>query len=334
MNIISLMVSILLGGLIAMGLSSMYADLVRSKLFGADKQLMTLRYGTALNQLTMDIMQSGNFGCFSSRMLGNSRYAQIHTFATDSILKYNTEYAGLYAFTSNNIPNIDSNVFNGVNLLADSDIVKLQYGSGQAIVPEFTINGSNFNTLSFQMPRYTNVTTSNIINSYTSDVYRQAIITSTNIDAPYVLSSCSRLDQIQGATNNNNEISIASYNIPASGNYAHDLSSLMLMNFVTKYYYVATENGITGLYTKNLQPDGSLSSSTLLSVGVTNISYNFEVESGMNRQIKATSAMIDQTDWANISNVVVNLTIQTSESVGLANAPAVQNLQQSVKVRP
>ncbi len=88
-NLISLLVSLVLGGIIIMGISTMYTDLVHSKLYGSNKQLLTLRYGTAVNQLATNIKQSGTFGCYSSRILGNMGYGVANTLPIGSgILQY------------------------------------------------------------------------------------------------------------------------------------------------------------------------------------------------------------------------------------------------------
>ena len=331
-NLISLLVALALGGLIAMGISGMYADLVQSKLHGSNKQLLILRYGTAINQLSNDIKRSGSFGCYNSRIIGNSSYANVKILPTLSILQYQSDKSGLYAFNSTDIPSIDSSVFSNMTLTTGSDILRLQYGSGQANINKVTISNNLLNLLYLEQPQYTHVS-GEIISADTPTTYRQETVFSTNSNAPYVLSSCNRLDQLRGSVNTiNNTISVATYSIPSDGNLAHDNTSWQLMNFITRYYYVATINGITGLYMTNNLSDGSLGTSTLLTQGVTKITYDFAINDLSGRQIKSRANMA-AADWANINNVIINLSIQTTESSGLNREPSTQNIQQSVKIR-
>ena len=334
-NLISLLVSLVLGGMIAMGVSVMYADLVHSKLYGSNKQLLTLSYGTAINQLSMDIAQSGTFGCYNSRILGNSGYGIINTFSTSSVLRYESSVAGLYAFSSTNIPIVDSSIFSGLSLASNSDILKLQYGSGQAIITaESNIAPSGPLTfINFVQQQYTHVSGSSI-STDSPTTYRLPISLSSATNAPYVIASCNRLDQIQGNMNTStNTVSLTAYMIPSTGNEAHDMSSWHLMNFITRYYYVATISGITGLYVQSTQVDGSVGPSTLLAQGVTQINYNFGVESTTSdRQIKPMANML-ATDWTNINQVIFIMSIKTAESVSMNKAPSIQSIQQSVMVR-
>lgn len=313
-SLLSTLIAVSIGAIITAAVWQLYSTVSSSGRQVQGKNLLTERSGMAILQLTDDIKASGSFGCFNARVVGGLATSLPNVVNTGDFRQFEKESGGLIAF---GLPlrTIDNMALANESIVAGTDILKLQYGTNIAFV---TAN----NPLTFIQPSY------RLINDISAPLaIRYGLdISNSTINSVYVLASCSRLDQINGQIVGNTLV---------AGNgllVNHDQSSARLMNFITKYYYIARVNGITGLYSKFLLPSGSMSVSQLVIPGAVRLFTEYEVETNNNRQIKSRPAM--QTgDWININQVILTLQLQSAESSALGGVPLTESITQSILLR-
>lgn len=311
-SLLNTIIAVSLGAVIMAAIWQLYSTVSSTTAQARSKSLLTERSSMALLQLTDDIKISGSFGCFNGRIAGKTTNL-VHPIPDNDFRQYEQIYGGLFAFVLP-LRNVD-NTLAGDNIVAGNDVLKLQYGVNSA----FLTAG---NPLTFAQPSYRLVTdiATPLANRYAFD------ITGSTVNSTYVLASCSRFDQIMGQINANT--------LPAGNNLLanHDQTSARLMNFVTKYYYIATINGVTGLYSRFLLPSGAMSAAQLVIPEAVGLSTQYEVNNNGSRQIKTRANMLN-TDWININQVILTLRLQSTESSGLGSTPLIESITQSILLR-
>lgn len=311
-SLLNTIIAVSLGAVIMAAIWQLYSTVSSTTAQARSKSLLTERSSMALLQLTDDIKISGSFGCFNGRVAGKTTNL-VHPITTNDFRQYENPFGGLFAFVLP-LRNID-NTLAGDNIVAGNDVLKLQYGVNSA----FLTAG---NPLTFAQPSYRLVTdiATPLANRYAFD------ITSSTVNSTYVLASCSRFDQITGQLNANT--------LPAGNNLLanHDQTSARLMNFVTKYYYIATINGVTGLYSRFLLPSGAMSAAQLVIPEAVGLTTQYEINNNGSRQIKTRANMLN-TDWININQVILTLRLQSTESSGLGSTPLIESITQSILLR-
>lgn len=311
-SLLNTIIAVSLGAVIMAAIWQLYSTVSSTTAQARSKSLLTERSSMALLQLTDDIKISGSFGCFNGRVAGKTTNL-VHPITTNDFRQYENPFGGLFAFVLP-LRNID-NTLAGDNIVAGNDVLKLQYGVNSA----FLTAG---NPLTFAQPSYRLVTdiATPLTNRYAFD------ITDSTVNSTYVLASCSRFDQITGQINANT--------LPAGNNLLanHDQTSARLMNFVTKYYYIATINGVTGLYSRFLLPSGAMSAAQLVIPEAVGLTTQYEINNNGSRQIKTRANMLN-TDWININQVILTLRLQSTESSGLGSTPLIESITQSILLR-
>lgn len=311
-SLLNTIIAVSLGAVIMAAIWQLYSTVSSTTAQARSKSLLTERSSMALLQLTDDIKISGSFGCFNGRVAGKTTNL-VHPITTNDFRQYENPFGGLFAFVLP-LRNID-NTLAGDNIVAGNDVLKLQYGVNSA----FLTAG---NPLTFAQPSYRLVTdiATPLTNRYAFD------ITGSTVNSTYVLASCSRFDQVMGQINANT--------LPAGNNLLanHDQTSARLMNFVTKYYYIATINGVTGLYSRFLLPSGAMSAAQLVIPEAVGLTTQYEINNNGSRQIKTRANMLN-TDWININQVILTLRLQSTESSGLGSTPLIESITQSILLR-
>ncbi|AUR53015.1 PulJ/GspJ family protein [Aquella oligotrophica] len=318
-SLLNTIIAVSLGAVIMAAIWQLYSTVSSTTGQARSKSLLTERSSMALLQLTDDIKASGSFGCFNGRIAGESQNLINYINIPNDFRSYESSYGGLYAFVLP-LRNID-NTLAGENIVAGNDILKLQYGVNSA----FLTAG---NPLTFQEPSYRLVAdiANPLANRYALD------INGSTANSTYVLASCSRFDQITGQVNANT--------LPAGNNLLessirgvrHDRDSARLMNFITKYYYIGTVNGITGLYSRFLLPTGAMSASQLVIPEAVGLTTQYEIQTNNSRQIKTRTNMLAG-DWININQVILTIQLQSSESSGLGSTRLTESITQSILLR-
>jgi hypothetical protein len=123
------------------------------------------------------------------------------------------------------------------------------------------------------------------------------------------------LDQVRGQIAAN-ALNVAGFNISTTINPVHDSNSLFLMNAVTRYYFIATVNGISGLYVNQLEPNGPYSGPILLLPKASNLAFTFQVTDPVTRNKSTiTTAAMTAANWLNVTAVNFSFNYQSAESV-------------------
>lgn len=312
-SLLNTIIAVSLGAVIMAAIWQLYSTVSSTTGQARSKSLLTERSSMALLQLTDDIKASGSFGCFNGRIAGRPGVALPNILNTNDFRQYERDFGGLFAFVLP-LRNID-NTLVGENIVAGNDILKLQYGVNSA----FLTAG---NPLTFVQPSYRLVAdiATPLANRYGVDM------NGSTANSTYVLASCSRFDQIMGQVNANT--------LPAGNNLLanHDQSSARLMNFITKYYYIGTVNGITGLYSRFLLPTGAMSVAQLVIPEAVGLTTQYEIQANNNREIKTRANMLAG-DWININQVILTIQLQSTESSGLGGTRLTETITQSILLR-
>lgn len=329
-SLISIMVGLALVSLLLYGVFQLYASINTNAAQVRKTNLLSINSGTALLKMTKEIRLAGSFGCFNSHIITKKVALGMIESIPNNITgagRFESAFNGIKVFSSSAIPAADSGALNltNDNLVNASEILKIQYASRQAFISSFAINGDSLAVINLESPSYalaaSNNLTKSAINKYSLDFNNSS-------NALYLLSSCSRIDQIQGGlVGTTLTINGALQKIPLS---AHDSSSWQLMNMETRYYYLATYNGIKSLYSKFLKSDGSISKSELVIRGVNKINYSFEVESAASYQNKTLINMLGS-DWNNIKQLTIQLELQAIETES-SPSPLIESLSQTIAI--
>lgn len=314
-TIISVMIALTVATILMMSLTSAYVGARKSAIFSDNSNIMTSRADVAMQQLQDDIARSGQYGCYNLRTqaqvapLSFSNHALAGTTGV-----VDSTFAGLRVFAAGVAPDQTApSLAVGGTLDAASQILKVQYGDGMAFV---TVAGNPITNVALVQPSYVSVDGAGAFATLVgrSAPYRLDV-TGSSATSLYVLASCSRLDQVRGQIAAN-ALNVAGFNISTTINPVHDSNSLFLMNAVTRYYFIATVNGISGLYVNQLEPNGPYSGPILLLPKASNLAFTFQVTDPVTRNKSTiTTAAMTAANWLNVTAVNFSFNYQSAESV-------------------
>jgi hypothetical protein len=119
-----------------------------------------------------------------------------------------------------------------------------------------------------------------------------------------------------------------------------DMATMQLVNFYTRYYFVGTKNGISGLYVKTLTNTGQLSPAQLIAKSISQLNIEYLVESGNTNfnhypnpnllERYYTSSTINSADYAYVNSVIIKLTAQSNLAIAHGQQLLIQSQRDSV----
>lgn len=315
-SLVSVMVALTAAMIVMTGLTRAYIGAYKSSKFSNSGNLMTVQADLTLAQMSEDIGRSGIFGCYNLRTQGNIAPASVSTHNIIGAGVFESANGGLIAFPSPASAQSEANSpLGSISLDSNSQILKVQYGTGFALIEPPV--ASPVTSVTFHQPDYMTVSGGAFTALGNTSTPNQLDTTGATGSSLYALASCSRLDLVQGTLSGNALTINAAYNISTTVNPMHDNGSLLLMNAKTRYYYIATVNGVSGLYVNQMQTDGSFSGSLLLLANASNLTFSFQtvnVATSTRNNAVATSAMTAG-DWPNVTAVNIAFNYQSAESV-------------------
>lgn len=235
LSLIELMVAMTLGLLLLTGFLALHYS-TRTSFAGLEENTQLQQNARfALSELARDIRMAGSFGCAANAPVNNQ------SSSTSPFYSYDTSTNGVAVY--NGIASLGG-VFSTTDYVASgSPILKVQYGRGGSIVTGGNASASIVQ-LTVQLP-----------NAQTFDAAAPVL----------ALASCGRVDVVAQALASTGSGTYMLSNLPALPNKllsapasgTHD-SSLEVLQFITRYYYVKNSPDSRGLFVKSLGDDGTV----------------------------------------------------------------------------
>lgn len=331
-SLIGIMIALTVATVLLMTLTKSYMSSRQATAYADAVNIMTSQLDLTLNQISGDIAKSGSFGCYNLRMQGVVAANSAFTHGLSGSGAINPANGGLMVFASSASAVAENGTpLAGINLDSGSQILKVQYGDGFAAVESPTTDPVT--VLTYHQPDYQMISGGNLVSLGGGTVAGKLDVTGLNTSSLLILASCSRWDLIQGTLAGNDFNISAAYGISLSIPPVHDVASLAIMNARTRYYYIATVNGVSGLYVNQLLNGGSYSGSLLLLPNVSGLSFTFQVTGadGSHRNNVALASM-GSGDWLNLVGVNIFFNYRSGESVTDSNQPLVINESATVAI--
>jgi len=275
-NIVELMVAIAMSATLITVIINSFSSLNGNFMFNTNQLELNQNLRMSLGLIKRDVQNAGVFGSFSFHDQSSATAYMESTSASNNCstaewCNFDISTVGIKSESS--FASLAANMDSGLTLVAGSDILRLQYGSDKvAYVSTATIQsgcaaapGNNYlDNLTFTNQGI-DLSASRYMLASTNHAYLLKLASGSTLASPLSL----------GCPNYPPTVAVES----AIGgvSYDPDVSSMQLVNFYTRYYFVATKSGVTGLYVKTLQANGGLSSAKLISNLVTRINFIYKV---------------------------------------------------------
>ncbi len=272
-NTVELMVAIAMSATLITVIINSFSSLNGNFMFNTNQLELNQNLRMTLGLIKRDVQNAGVFGSFSfhdqSSATAYSETSASNNCSTTEWCNFDLSTVGIRS--ASNFASLAGNLDSGLTLVAGSDVLRLQYGSDKvAYVSSATIKsncavgGNYLNDLTFTNQGL-DLSASRYMLASTNHAYLLKFSSASTLASPLSL----------GCPNYPPTVAVES----AIGgvSYDPDVSSMQLVNFYTRYYFVATKSGVKGLYVKTLQANGSLSSAKLISNLVTSINFTYKV---------------------------------------------------------
>lgn len=274
-NIVELMVAIAMSAALITVIIDSFSSLNGNFLFNTNQLELNQNLRMTLGLIKRDVQNAGVFGSFSFHDQSNTTsYMESSTTNNCNISEwcdFDTSTVGIRSASS--FTSLVDNLDSGLTLVAGSDILRLQYGGDKvAYVSTATIKqgcvtapaNSYLDDLSF-VDQGLDLSASRYMLASANHAYLLKLSSGSTLASPLTL----------GCPGSPPTVAVES--AIGSVSYDPDASSMQLVNFYTRYYFVATKSGVKGLYVKTLQANGSLSAAKLVSNLVTSINFMYKV---------------------------------------------------------
>ncbi len=274
-NIVELMVAIAMSAALITVIIDSFSSLNGNFLFNTNQLELNQNLRMSLGLIKRDVQNAGVFGSFSFHdQSSTTSYMESSTTNNCNISEWCSFDTGTVGIKSaSSFASLAANMDSGLTLVGGSDVLRLQYGGDKvAYVSAATLqsscsgaSGVNYlSDLSFTNQGL-DLSASRYMLASTNHAYLLKFSSGYTLASPLTL----------GCPNYPPTVAVES--AIGSVSYDPDASSMQLVNFYTRYYFVGTKSGVTGLYVKTLQANGSLSNAKLISNLVTRINFMYKV---------------------------------------------------------
>lgn len=341
-NIVELMIAIAMSAALITVIINSFSSLNGNFLFNTNQLELNQNLRMALGLIKRDVQNAGVFGSFSFHDQSSATSYMESTSSSNNCstaewCNFDISTVGIRSASS--FTSLAANMDSGLTLVAGSDILRLQYGSDKvAYVSTASIKSgcaaaplnSYLDGLTFTNQGL-DLSASRYMLASTNHAYLLKLSSGSTLASPLTL----------GCPNYPPTVAVES---AISGvSYDPDVSSMQLVNFYTRYYFVATKSGVTGLYVKTLQANGSLSAAKLISNLVTSINFVYKVNTTSNSvnnypnttstyRYVPTSAMTN-TYFGQVNAVIISVSGRSTQAVDSNMAKLTQTESDSVAWR-
>lgn len=339
-NLIELMMAVGMSAAIISMIIGSFSSLNRNFLFNINEltRQQNLRFG--LVKIKRDLQNAGVFGSFSFHnqlASSNSVYSDLSQSGScnnnDDWCKFDNSEAsgvgvGIRSYLDNKIPQ-NTVPGNGYSLASNSDILRVQYGGNVSFLkaaPSVGESNSCITRLEFTAGA---TASKRYLLASSNHAY---LLNLTNITPPNLI-----LSGIPGMTCNYlaGHIKIESYDLTTQTINDPDQATLQLVNFYTKYYYVAAKNFMPDkkqLYERHLTDDGELSDPTIVADSIQNLQITYMVDATIytdaqtnkfpalnNRYLSCTTHQMGngKCNWDRITAINISLVGQADSTSGI-----------------
>ncbi|MBX9596968.1 MAG: hypothetical protein K2X04_00150 [Burkholderiales bacterium] len=275
-SLVELMVALAMSAAIITVMMDSFSSLNGSFMFNTNQLELNQNLRMSLGLIKRDVQNAGVFGSFSFHDQSSAASYMETTSASNNCSTAewcNFDLSTVGVRSASSFTELAANLDSGLTLVGGSDVLRLQYGSDKvAYVSTATIKsdcatapGNNYlYDLSFTNQGL-DLSASRYMLASTNHAYLLKLSSASTLVSPLTL-ACP-----------GSPPTVAVESAIGGLSYDPDVSSMQLVNFYTRYYFVGTKSGVTGLYTKTLQANGSLSSAKLISNLVTRINFMYKV---------------------------------------------------------
>ena len=275
-NIVELMVAMAMSAALITVIIDSFSSLNGNFMFNTNQLELNQNLRMSLGLIKRDVQNAGVFGSFSFHDQSSATsYMESSASNNCSIAEWcNFDLSTVGIRSASSFESLVANMDSGLTLVAGSDVLRLQYGGDKvAYVSTATIKSgcaaappaNNYlDNLSFT-DQGLDLSASRYMLASTNHAYLLKLSSGSTLTSPLTL----------GCPNYPPTVAVES--AIGSVSYDPDVSSMQLVNFYTRYYFVGTKAGVTGLYVKTLQANGSLSAAKLISNLVTSINFMYKV---------------------------------------------------------
>ena len=273
-SLVELMVALAMSAAIITVMMDSFSSLNGSFMFNTNQLELNQNLRMSLGLIKRDVQNAGVFGSFSFHDQSTAASYMETTSASNNCSTAewcNFDLSTVGVRSASSFTELAANLDSGLTLVGGSDVLRLQYGSDKVayvstatIKSDCTTAGSYLNDLSFTNQGL-DLSASRYMLASTNHAYLLKLSSASTLASPLTLACPS------------SPPTVAVESAIGGLSYDPDVSSMQLVNFYTRYYFVGTKSGVTGLYTKTLQANGSLSSAKLISNLVTRINFMYKV---------------------------------------------------------
>ena len=309
-NLLELLISIAISAVLIMLISTSFARFYAGFMANSEQLEVNQNLRFSLGLIKRDLQNAGVFGSFSFH---NQAAASSYTFSHAALPACNLNHAWCY-FESATVgvrsylatTNLLTKVIPaGARLDPASDILRLQYGGDQvatldASEQQLTCVSNNscmikqcysdsqryLSNLNFTNAKLDDQSSIYFLassnHSYLLSFARpQLTATSKGWGLNFQLAAACPLAGQPWVRIESGLIALPDYNFISND---PDMSSMQLVNFYTRYYFVAKLHGVNGLYVATTQSNGQLSPAKLISTRVSQINFSYTVTSNATAQ--------------------------------------------------
>lgn len=338
-NIVELMIAIAMSAALITVIINSFSSLNGNFLFNTNQLELNQNLRMALGLIKRDVQNAGVFGSFSfhdqSSATSYMESSATNNCSTPEWCNFDISTVGIKSASS--FTSLATNLDSGLTLVAGSDILRLQYGSDKvayitnaSIKSNCAVAGNYLSNLTFT-DQGLDLSASRYMLASTNHAYLLKLSSGSTLASPLTL----------GCPNYPPTVAVES--MIGSVSYDPDVSSMQLVNFYTRYYFVATKSGVTGLYVKTLQSNGSLSAAKLISNLVTSINFVYKVNTtstSINNYPNTTSryrylptSAMTNTYFGQVSAVTISVSGSSTQAVDSNMAKLTQTESDSVAWR-
>lgn len=341
-NIVELMVAIAMSAALITVIIDSFSSLNGNFLFNTNQLELNQNLRMSLGLIKRDVQNAGIFGSFSFHDQSSATAYMESTSASNncSTVEWcNFDISTVGIKSASSFASLAANMDSGLTLVTGSDILRLQYGgdkvayvSNATIKSNCAVSGSYLDTISFTNQGI-DLSASRYMLASTNHAYLLKFSSGSTLASPLSLGCPSSPPAIA--------VESAIGSVP----YDPDVSSMQLVNFYTRYYFVGTKSGVTGLYVKTLQANGSLSNAKLISNLVTSINFTYKVNtvsaninnypsSTSSYRYLPTSAMeLTPAYFGQVSAITISISGSSKQAVDSSMAKLTQTESDSVAWR-
>lgn len=336
-SLVELMVALAMSAALITVMIDSFSSLNGNFMFNTNQLELNQNLRMSLGLISRDVQNAGIFGSFSfhdqsSAAAYSGSSSPSNTCTTAEWCDFDISTVGIKSASS--FTSLAANLDSDLTLVGGSDILRLQYGGDKVAYVSSALTKTNCPVAGRYLDDLTfsnqgiDLSVTRYMLSSSNHAYLLKLASGTTISSPLTL----------GCPSSPPTVTVESAIGEVS--YDPDVASMQLVNFYTRYYFVGTKAGVTGLYVKTLQSDGTLSAVKLISNLVTRINFMYKVNTvsanvnnfptTTNRYRYIPTSAMTAAYFGQVSAVTISISGSSAQAVGSDVAKLTQTESSSV----